>query len=133
MEEMFDSNGAYIEEVDGELRYVTADERGRAVVGPRAHSRSRWMGNRRHTRNRPQIDGDTTNLVYAGEEVRGVAQVPTGTQAWLRRQKAKWLNRFYNEEWHKAVQHTGVDLMVWTMGTSVAAVFVKGAYWVVTL
>lgn len=39
IEEMFDTNGYYTDIVDGEVRYVTVDNKGRAVVGPRSRRR----------------------------------------------------------------------------------------------
>lgn len=36
IEEMFDTNGYYTDIVDGQVRYVTTDAKGRAVIGPRS-------------------------------------------------------------------------------------------------
>jgi hypothetical protein len=135
LEEMFDQNGYWTEEVNGEQRYVTTDGKGRSVIGPRRRGRRKLFGGRPHTQSRAvvpaQIDEGPTVVVRPYPEVvRGTARVRSG---WWRRQKAVWTARFYDRDWHAAVQHTGVDVMIWVMGVSVSAVFVKAAYWVVTL
>ena len=126
MEEMFKENGGYVEEVHGEQRYVTSHQ-GRAVIGPRRHSAKGMLGRLRKRRS-ARIANSNSETV---EVPRSEAPMPDAGV--LARLRWAWLTRFYDEQWHKAVQHLGVDLMIWGVGGSVTAVFIKGAWWVISL
>jgi hypothetical protein len=126
MDEMGEQHGSYVDEVGGEERHITTDQHGRAVVGPRRHASKVRKFFRGHTR-ATQQDADT---ITTGEVQQVVEGDNESRWAWLRRQ---WMVRFYDEQWHKAIQHTAADIMIWSLGLSFSAVVIKGAYWVVTL
>lgn len=141
LEEMFDENGWYTEELYGQQRYVTRDERGKAVVGPRRRGGRGLMaighGSRKANANqRPQKAVVAELQSNAGEEVPVVlpsASVRDKAASWTKRQRARWERRFKDKEWHSAVQHTALDVALWAACGSFAAVCVKAAWFVVTL
>lgn len=124
--EMFHANGYDVYEVRGEKRYVTRDEKGRAVVGPRRRG-GRGVMAFLH----PRGNGRKPVQVVEAEYYGGDGQEPQ--ENWAQRAKRRWLERWYNPEWHKAVQHTALDLAIWAPCLALAAVSLKGAWWVVTL
>jgi hypothetical protein len=121
---MFDRNGYYIEDLEGETRYVTRDERGRAVFGPRQRRTHGWMA-KLHPRNRRR------NGAVVGAESQEGSTMELETEAGTRwgRLRARWRDA----EFHKAVQHTAIDVTMWGCGLSLVAVAAKCAYWVVML
>jgi len=138
MEELFQNNGYRTDLVGPEERYVSTDERGRSVIGPRRHGhrpRRGWWRNK-HTKQTKKagtaVHDDTTIVIIDRKGVE-VAQQEPGLKGWAAHQKKVWLSRFYDAGWHKAVQHTAVDVLLWAAGLSMAAVMLKGAWWIVTL
>ena len=104
LEEAFETNGYYVEVIDGENRYVTRDDKGRAVFGPRQRNAHGWMAKLHRPRRRntapaaPQSDADATILLPTGEELGiGVepAQIRDATEG-------KWARRLKSREWHRA-------------------------------
>lgn len=119
IDQLFDRNGYYVEDREGETRYVTRDERGRAVFGPRQHSTHGWMS-KLHPRNR-------RSGVVTGPQSQEGPTMETEPE------KKGRLSRLRDAEFHKAVQHTAVDITMWACGLSLAAIAIKCAYWVVTM
>lgn len=127
LSEIFDTNGYREETLAGGRYYVSRDSSGRAIIGPKRH---------RTTRRKISPPKKPSMVLYGAETdaelmpARGVAKVRTGWGAKLRK---AWTDRFYDEEWHKAVQHLGMDVVIWVGGGSFTAILVKGAWWVVSL
>lgn len=121
LEELFDTNGWYLEEVDGELRYVSRDEKNRSVVAGRVkrHGGKRHLFARRPKR-QPQTDADATVVLPTGDRV-------------LIPKEGRWARRLKDREWHRAVQHAAVDVAMWGCMLSLTAIAMKAAYWVVAL
>lgn len=115
IEEMFDQNGWDTAEIKGEVYYTTRDENDRAVVGPR----------RRNGR----------GLLALGRRKHAITRTRVGEQPVSERPsfKERLVGHLMDREWHRAVQHTAVDVALWAACGSLAAVCLKVAYWVVTL
>jgi hypothetical protein len=121
LEEMMDTNGWRIDEINGQRRLVTVDENGRAVVGPppRRHEKRSLLS--RFRRNRERFvtrDSNAETVVIDTDGVRSVRGVRAA---------------FLDIELHKAIQHAALDVALWAVGLSLAAVALKTAYWVVVL
>lgn len=121
MEEMFDTNGWDIVEIQGVERYVTRDDRGVAHVarGIVRHARRGRKG-RGSAAQPAQTDPDATILLPSSKELGG---------GW----RARWSRRLKDREWHRAVQHAAVDVAMWACMLALSAVSLKAAYWVVVL
>lgn len=129
IEDMIEQHGYYVDEVGGEVRYVTRDSQGFARIGPLRHG---LKARRPKVRPAvpPQNDAEATILLPSGAEVGiGVAPVYDAKEGW----RARWLRRLRDKQWHNAVQHLAVDIAMWASCLSLAAVALKVAYWVVML
>jgi hypothetical protein len=146
--EYVDKYGARREMVNGQPHYVTTDDQGRAIVGPKQHRhRLRW--GRVRPERRPagggeggsikakvhvgvdMADPEATVLIVQGEEVPAPKKVTWRDR--VRHGKHVWMARLYDKEWHEATRHLAVDIMMWSMGLSMSVIFIKGAWWVVSL
>jgi hypothetical protein len=134
-------NGFYQDKVNGERRYITVDDLGRAAVGPRVHRAGRLWPNmkRRHTKQTQETmnqaadhSAETTVIVLDGEEVQDAVIVPEWRDR-LRRSGRRLLACLRDKEWHETARQNAVTLFTYLTLGSVAAVFLKGAWWVVTL
>ena len=138
LEDMLDTHGFYVEEVEGERRYMTRDSQNRAVFGPRQREVRGLMAmlHGRSRRSRPkqaaQIDADATIVLPTGEEL-GVGVSPALVRDAPEGLRARWARRLKDREWHRAVQHTAVDVAMWASCLALAAVSLKAAWFVVTL
>jgi NMD protein affecting ribosome stability and mRNA decay len=121
MEEMMETNGWRIDTVGGERRLVTVDENGRAVVGPKPRRHEKRGLLARFRRNRERVvtrDSNEETVVIDTDGVRSVRGIRAA---------------FLDIDVHKAIQHAALDVALWAIGVSLAAVALKTAYWVVVL
>lgn len=145
-EVLIERNG-YIEEMlSGKQYYVTTDDLGRSVIGPKRHRAKPSMFRKRKSlkekttpvQSQPDPnDPDATDVILTGEEVSTdevqEAVVLPRWKAWLVEQRRVWRNRMQDEQWHQTARHIAVDIFVWSMCGSLATIFIKGAWWVITL
>ena len=133
LEEMYDTNGYRLEDIMGEKYYVTKDEKGRSTIGPRRRGGRGMLswGRRAHrsTRKPAQEVAEATIVIpQYGSVAVGVAP------AYVRDAGEGRLSRLLKDrQWHRAVQHTAVDVAMWASCLALSAVVLKVAYWVVTL
>lgn len=144
--ELGERNGYTEDVVGGQHRFVTRDDLGRSVLGPRRHRHR--PGLIRKSKRPKEVtrmikvtpaneDPDATQpFVIEAEEVPEVvvpAEAMPAWKAWLTEQKRVWRRRIMDPEWHLAGRHLAVDVFLWAMSLSLAVIFLKGAWWVVTL
>jgi hypothetical protein len=157
-DEAVGTGGFYRTEVGSEIRYVTRDG-GRAVIGPLSHRKRKnkknappaYTGSRLMTPEDVGIAHANLNKAFAGvnEALRNM-KVPTlrpvvpptqepakkpkrgRVRALLARVRANVEDWFWLPEWHQAVRHVAIDLLVWVLCLGTAAVIAKCAWWVVS-
>lgn len=134
LSDMFDTNGWYLEEVNGELRYVTRDEDNRAHVGPRRRRTRGLLSLFRRCNRRPsaapQNDAEETVVLPTGDRVAALYAVPLVAPEGFR---ARWVRRLHEASWHRAVRHTAIDVAMWACMLALSAVCIKAALFVVML
>lgn len=150
-------SGYYRTAVGAEIRYVTRDG-GRAVIGPLSH-RKRHKGKKgappAYTGSRLMKPEDVAamqaNLSKAFSNLEknfhGITlrdEVPPAPEPAKPRRKRLRVRPFFTRvratvedwfwirEWHEAVRHIAIDLLVWVLCLSVAAIMIKCAWWVVS-
>lgn len=150
-----------VEKLDnGNRYYTTVDERGRAVVGPRAKRRGGWwpfftLRRKQTTEGRAvarkaYFDGEAVNpaLVRIMEAETNIlnrvprvnfkmsfpSPPPTPQEkkpsAW-KRASEWWSYRFYSEEWHRAVRNTAYSILIWAVAVLVVVLIGKVILWAV--
>lgn len=110
--------GTRLDRVNGVLRYVTRDAKFRALVGPVSHR----QGSRLVTEadKEPAASGAAQAFRHFQEWANDVTARRTPTppprRNWFKRAVEAvqgWcVDRFYDEEWHKAVRRTALDIML---------------------
>lgn len=105
--------GYYEEVVRGQGYYVTRNHRGASVLGPKRHRGLGWL---------PKVG------VRRPQKQAAALAAPSGAEGTPPRR-----SRLRDREWHRAVQHTAVDVTMWVCGLAVSAAFLKGAWWFLCL
>lgn len=159
--QMMATYGSKIERLaDGRSYHITSDEKGRSVVGPEVVPST--DGTRRKTwfSRRPKV---ASVEEQAGEVLRNVlGDVPRAVQSaaknisdmyghpsgevppspspqgnrftrWVRARRDQAQDYFWMAEWHKAVQHCALDVVVWAFSISTVIVLGKVVLWIVTM
>lgn len=106
--------GYYEEVVRGQGYYVTRNHSGASVLGPKRHRGFGWL---------PKM-----GLKRRGKG-SAVISAPSGAEEGTPPRRS----RFHDREWHRAVQHTAVDVTMWACGLALSAACLKGAWWFLCL
>lgn len=160
-DEVVGSGGFYRAEIGTEIRYVTRDG-GRAVIGPLSHRKRKnkksappaYSGSRLMTPEDIGIAHANLNKAFSGigealssmklpSDLRIRMSVPPTQEpakkpkrgrvrALLARMRSNVEDWFWMPEWHQAVRHVAIDVLVWVLCLSTSAVIAKCAWWVVS-
>jgi hypothetical protein len=152
-------NGVRVDLVADRHRYITNEEN-RAVIGPVRHRRT-WGWKRRgqkaatgqlaapQERLMTSADMDTDIVKAVASIADGFARVQLGDQLRMvmppqpsppqdtrgrwRKMADWWLDRFYNEEWHRGMRNCAIDLVMWGFAVAAVVTFGKGLLWVLSV
>lgn len=135
-------NGYYEEELRGGTYYVTKDDRGKAVVGPKRHRGSVLFGRKKRAAGTPEPEPTPTPhpLQQAMDEVArnfrvqpipGFSPLPPPRRRFAR--VRDWFANWRDPEWHENAQHTAKTVRMWAFTLFSLAIFVKGLLWILPM
>lgn len=154
--------GCRIDTIDGRRRYVSSDEKGRAMVGPQARRRKgwSWFGLKRKKPTTTghvavtktiMLDGaavDPSMVRLIDMETRFLSTLPPLEFPPVKStpptppapQKANLFSRMfegllsqlYDKEWQEMVKNTALTIMISAVTVFVVALCVRGTLWVVS-
>lgn len=128
--------GFRIDTINERKHYVATDNRGRAVVGPVARRRRPLFARKVSA---PALvlmaseDDRPASLADVGANIGRRLGLPTPPPPQKRslwqRVKDSTVGKFYDQDWHKAVQHAAVDVISWALAIVVVSFVVKAVLW----
>lgn len=132
--------GYYEEELKGGKYYVTKDERGGAVVGPKRHRGRALFSRKPRSTGSPEPEPQPpvpAPMEQVFEALRNIRVTPLGSFSPPppppRRRVRDWFSNWRDPEWHEAAQHTAKTVRMWSFTVFSVAIFAKGLLWILPM
>lgn len=126
-------NGCRVDTVGNEEHYVTADQKGRAVIGPRTRRGHGWLAFGKRSRAHAQRLNDLSEVRQMEALMGAPAHFPLPPRSRRWRIKTAFIAAFYDEEFHRGVKLTAASVM-WVAVAGLALVAcARAAVWLVTM
>ena len=130
-------NGYYEEDLKGGRYYVTKDEKGGAVVGPKRHRGVSLFSRKKRSQGEPEPVPHP--FQQAMESLRNISiePIPVFSPAPPPRRRfarvRDWFANWRDPEWHEAAQHTAKTVRMWAFTVFSVAIFAKGLLWILPM
>lgn len=150
---LVERHGYYVDKFDGEDRYMTRDDKHRAIVGPKRHRAPGLLsfGRKRKApfnqtlervitkedvmKHQRQDPAETVRIALPKFEFGGLrpTHVPPVKPSRWERVKGWFKTMAYDEEWHQAAVRVAGTLVAWVATVAIIVSLIKGMSWLLSV